>query len=121
MNRLKLLISSAFLLMSAESIAFQNDIAQLEGASIVKAGTIGRVSCPPYGKYDCLNWPSDLYEFENKNICMRTGIGFGCSLSCEGFLANKNGQISLYTISTLGISSTLKQSSVELLQCPSKY
>ena len=123
MNRYGLAIACSFLTLSFSAMAFQNNISQLEGATIIKAGNISDVKCPPYGKYDCLSWPRNLYEIEGRNTCIIANIGFGCGIGCTGFLSTKNGQLSLYTISnsTLNLKTTLDETSAELVECPSRY
>lgn len=123
MNRYRLTIACCFLVISCSAMAFQNDISQIEGATIIKAGTIRSVTCSPYGKYDCSSWPHNLYKIEGRNTCVIANIGLVCSLECTGLLSTKNGQLFLYTInnSPLNITTTLDETSAELIQCPGIY
>ena len=123
MNGPRLAIICCLFALSTKVLAFQDDMTLIEGATVLKAGAITNVKCPPYGKYDCLNWPRDLYEFQGRNVCMRVNLGYGCGMSCEGFLASKNGQIALYTInkSPLNVGEKIEENSVELIQCPNRY
>ncbi|MNP70535.1 hypothetical protein D3C76_1667830 [compost metagenome] len=51
-----------------------------------------------------------------KEVCFSADVS--CDYSCEGFIAEKNGDISLYLVDfTFGPG--IVKSKIELLQCPS--
>lgn len=59
--------------------ALFDDSKRLEGKVIVKVGDLEKLDCPPFGKYDCVSWPRDLFKIDD--VCVRIlgyyGMGFG--------------------------------------------
>ena len=89
---------------------------RLPGSQILEAGDISQVTCPISGDYDCMTWPSNLYELSMQNVCFTADVM--CGVTCEGFIAQKNGINTLYV---LGGFSKLDSSDIKLYKCPSKF
>lgn len=114
MNRSAAIIG--MIVVFCSSASHSGAIDRLTGSKIVASGDIEQVRCPAFGKYDCLKWPDNLYQFSYQDICFTTD-SYDCAYSCTGFVASKGAVLSLYTIS----SSRLYDASFNQVPCPSRY
>ncbi|QHA85429.1 hypothetical protein E3Z27_18720 [Pseudomonas mediterranea] len=92
------------------------EIDQLAGSTVLASGGLERVNCPPFGDYDCMTWPQDLYKLKLQNVCFTARIMM-CGYSCEGFIAEKASIQTLYVIASTGLDS----STIKFYKCPSMY
>ncbi|MCG7985031.1 MAG: hypothetical protein JAY90_20055 [Candidatus Thiodiazotropha lotti] len=88
----------------------------LEGMVVLYAGDVEELNCPPYGKYDCLSWPSMLLKFSYKEICFTSDIG-ACSMTCSGFVAAATNQIPYFFTAEM-IGGGIQKYSVNYMKCP---
>ncbi|MCY1406088.1 hypothetical protein D9M71_213450 [compost metagenome] len=110
------LLLAAILAATPTFTMASSDLEGLEGSKIVASGEIEPITCPIAGNQDCLNWPDDQFKMSTKEVCFSADVS--CDYSCEGFIAEKNGDISLYLVDfTFGPG--IVKSKIELLQCPS--
>ncbi|MDY1359575.1 hypothetical protein SOJ01_30900 [Pseudomonas aeruginosa] len=107
---------ASLLALVSSGVWAYGEINSLPGSQIVAAGDISQVMCPIGGNYDCLTWPSNLYELSRENLCFTADVM--CGVSCEGFIAQKNGVNTLYILSGF---SKLDSSDIKLYKCPSSF
>ncbi|ABR83963.1 MULTISPECIES: hypothetical protein [Pseudomonas aeruginosa group] len=84
--RISPVVLSFFFAMAAEAAGNLQDLA---GSTIIAAGKLEAVKCPGAGLYECADWPSGLYRFEEQDVCLT--IAEGCDYSCDGILSEKSG------------------------------
>lgn len=95
------------------------EIEDLKGMFVAEAGELEDVPCPPYGKYDCGNWPLVLLKFRLKDVCFTSDPG-ACGYSCKGLLAvSEDKTIHFFEFEQIG--GGIKKHSAKPVQCPSLY
>ncbi|MNZ54015.1 hypothetical protein D3C78_719060 [compost metagenome] len=115
MKPVLILISLALISLGDGAYAF-GELNRLPGSQVVAAGDVQKINCPTGGQYDCLSWPSNLYELSMQNVCFTANVS--CGFSCQGFIAQKRGVNTFYV---LGGFSKLEGSDIQLYKCPSKF
>lgn len=99
------------------AMAFGDSTEKLEGKFVVYAGEVEQLSCPLSGKYDCLKWPTGLYKFKYKDVCVQSDL-LSCSFSCNVIIASdKNRSLTLFHVEREKLSVEM----FELYRCPSAY
>ncbi|WP_083199818.1 hypothetical protein [Pseudomonas defluvii] len=106
-----------FIAISQSAWSF-GEMKSLEGSTVLLSGDIEKVSCPAFGKYDCLTFPNNLYKFSLQNICFTTNIT--CGYDCKGFIADKQGTRSLYVLGS-AYNRELEMDGFTQFQCPALY
>ncbi|MDH4609941.1 hypothetical protein [Pseudomonas sp. BN102] len=89
----------------------------LADSKIIASGEIEPISCPINGNQDCLNRQDDHYKMSAKGICFSADAS--CDYSCEGFIAERNVDRSLYLVDVT-FEPRIVKSKIEMLQCPSE-
>ena len=91
-----------------------DDTEKLEGKAVIYAGEIEQQDCPPFGKYDCLRWPTGLYKFRHRDVCFQSHWLL-CTLGCSAILAaDRHENLTLFHIDRDKLTSVQFQ----LHQCP---
>ena len=107
---------------SSATAGLLDDIEDLDGKTVVYAGTIEQLSCPIGGKYDCTKWPMDFYRTTRgfKEICFVPSGYVRCSYSCKGIIAvGEEKKPFVFFIESMG--GELKKASFEVYKCPSPF
>lgn len=98
-----------------------DDFPDLEGKTIQYAGEFERVQCPISGKYDCLNFPSNLLRVKGKvDFCINTDHYNGCAYDCKGLIAVGSGFSELYLFES-SIGNDMKKYRFKSYRCPDLY
>ncbi|PUB87035.1 MAG: hypothetical protein DBP02_01975 [gamma proteobacterium symbiont of Ctena orbiculata] len=92
----------------------------LEGMVVLHAGDVELLDCPPYGKYDCLSWPSMLLKFRYKEICFTSDTGACSGAGCRGFVAAGTDEIPYY-FTTDSFSGDISKYRARFVRCPDMY
>lgn len=95
----------------------------LRGGSIVDVGSLDHLSCPVWGDYDCLSWPSNLYKFSgNTTICFEmTSYGATSSLSAAAALIQSKSK-EVYVLFRAGVGQKYEIELISTIyECPSTY
>ena len=101
------------------ALAIFDQTDDLEDKVVVAAGEIEWLQCPISGKYNCASWPTNLYRFVRKNICVEAPQ-VTCGFRCKAILAvGKDSSKGLYVFETMG--SGLSKSQFEVYRCPDMY
>ena len=87
----------------------------LEGYQIVEVNSLQDFSCPLYGDYDCLTWPTNFYEWGSQCVDLS---GYASSGE-EGILMSNGRNVEMVTID--GIFNSPSCHSVTFYQCPSRF
>ncbi|MBK9444872.1 MAG: hypothetical protein IPO00_01525 [Betaproteobacteria bacterium] len=114
---------TVLLFTQVDSIAgIGDDFEELEGKTIVYAGAIEQLECPPTGKYDCLKWPMDLFKTVRgrREICFVPNGYARCRYKCNGLIAIDDAK-KPYVFFQDGLGGDLKKHSFEAYKCPSLY
>jgi hypothetical protein len=117
----KLLPVVLMLAHSAASAVLLDDLADLEGKTVVYAGEFEKLSCSIGGKYDCFKWPSDLFKTKGlREVCFTPKALISCTFSCKGVIAVGSDK-KPYVFFVGGLGDDVKKAGFETYACPSLY
>lgn len=120
-NLLKLLLLFAWCIPLGAVAGLLDDLDDLQGKTVIYAGEFERLTCPIGGKYDCLNWPSNLFKtMRGRDLCFATSSYSSCSYNCKGIIAVGDDRTP-YVFFIEGIGGDMKKSPLESYKCPSLF
>jgi hypothetical protein len=100
--------------------ALFDDSKRLEGKIILKVGDLEKLDCPPFGKYDCVSWPTDLFKIGD--VCARIlgyyGMGFG---ELAMIASDDKKAISAFVVEGSGLSTKIRMYSLSVYECPDLF
>lgn len=100
--------------------ALFDDSKRLEGKVIVKVGDLEKLDCPPFGKYDCVSWPTDLFKIDD--VCVRILGYYGMGFGELAMIASDNKKtISAFVIEGSGLSTKIRMYSPSVYECPDLF
>jgi len=101
------------------AMAFLSDIDALEGKTVLYAGQFSEERCPPFGKYDCLKWPSNLLKYDRDEICFETATPI-CSGYCNGLLVvDKYKNYQFFSLGNIG--GNVQKTDIQPKKCPNRF
>jgi hypothetical protein len=93
----------------------QDDIAALQGSTIVYAGIFEPLDCPFGRRFDCMTWPVNLLRTKDGHACFATSAAESCRGVCQGVLAaDKEHRVSLFVLDRGGMT----RGDVRPVHCP---
>jgi hypothetical protein len=93
----------------------QDDIAALQGSTIVYAGIFEPLDCPFGRRFDCMTWPVNLLRTKDGRACFATSAAESCRGVCQGMLAaDKEHHVSLFVLDRGGMT----RGDVRPVRCP---
>jgi hypothetical protein len=112
LKQVALFALSALLAMPAPA---QDDIAALQGATIVYAGIFEALDCPFAQRFNCLTWPVNLLRTKDRTVCFSTSAAESCQGICQGVLASfPDRRVALFVVDRGGIT----RGDVRPVRCP---
>jgi hypothetical protein len=97
--------------------ALFDDSKRLEGKIILKVGDLEKLNSPPFGKYDCMSWPTDLFEIDD--VCVRILGYYGMGFGELAMIASDNEKaISAFVVERSGLSTKISMYSLSIYECP---
>lgn len=98
-----------------------DDTKRLVGQYIIEASELEQIHCPPFGKYDCLNWPK-MYRTENGKCIGIDSYSLISGIGVIGILTiSKDKALSLFTIASGIGGPDIKHHSVTFYECPDLF
>jgi hypothetical protein len=99
----------------ASAALAQDDIAALQGATIVYAGVFEQLDCPFARRFNCLTWPADLLRTKDGKACFATSAYESCRGLCQGVLASgRDRSVSVFVLDRGGVT----RGDVRPVRCP---
>ena len=96
-----------------------DDARDLEGKTVIYAGDFEEIHCPVSGKYDCLQWPSNLLQATGKGWCFSADT-LRCSYSCKGVIAvGTDRQPYVFVIDNMG--GDMHKGRLQSYKCPDRF
>lgn len=108
-------VALALICLTANA-GLMNDLKKLAGMRVIAAGDVRAEDCPPWGRYDCARWPSNIYSVEG-NVCFEAIGHTSCGSSCQGILA-VNQQRDTYFFAKDSFGTGFTQSLARQVECP---
>jgi hypothetical protein len=97
-----------------------DDTNKLKGQYIADVGELRHLECPIGGKYNCLTWPMDLYEF-NVGRCFQVVGYLGGYMTRNALLAvDQSKTLSIFVMPD-GLGEKVEQHSVVAYDCPDRF
>ena len=115
MNRISLIIVTAFLACITNNALACMSWASLTGYQIVDVNDLRKFDCPISGNYDCMTWPSSFYEWGYRCLELPGFYGY----SEEGILMSNGDYLQMVVID--GIFNSPSCYTPEFYNCPSRY
>ena len=101
--------------LAASPVGAQDDIAGLQGSTVVYAGVFEALECPFGRRFDCMTWPSNLLRTKDGRACFATSAADSCRGVCQGMLAaDKDHHVSLFVLDRGGVT----RGDVRPVRCP---
>jgi hypothetical protein len=96
------------------------DSKRLEGKIILKVGDLEKLNCPPFGKYDCVSWPTGLFKIDD--VCVRILGYYGMGFGDLAMIASDNKEaISAFVVEGSGLSTKIRMYSLSVYECPELF